>query len=181
MSRLCRKLMDRFDGCAQQPAGSFSRRKTARSPAGPMRRVNRGGVYGVGVGGSRQTMNMAFELKATRLADIALQEASLNIWDTKYRLKTKSGEPVDRDIDGTYERVAKALAAVEEPRQARRVVRASSSGRCSAVRFRPAASRRTPAPSTTSPRPRRSTARCRARSATRCTTSSTRCTRPASR
>ncbi|HET7609160.1 MAG TPA: ribonucleotide reductase N-terminal alpha domain-containing protein, partial [Gammaproteobacteria bacterium] len=60
-------------------------------------------------------MNMAFELKATRLADIALQEASLNIWDTKYRLKTKSGEPVDRDIDGTYQRVAKALAAVEEP------------------------------------------------------------------
>ncbi len=60
-------------------------------------------------------MNMAFELKASRLADIALQEASLNIWDTKYRLKTKSGEPVDRDIDGTYQRVAKALAAVEEP------------------------------------------------------------------
>src|SRR5262247_1516109 len=60
-------------------------------------------------------MNMAFELKATRLADIALQEASLNMWDTKYRLKTKSGEPVDRDIDGTYERVAKALAAVEQP------------------------------------------------------------------
>src|SRR5687767_10485873 len=60
-------------------------------------------------------MNMAYELKATRLADIALQEASLNIWDTKYRLKTKSGEPVDRDIDGTYQRVAKALAAVEEP------------------------------------------------------------------
>ena len=60
-------------------------------------------------------MNMAFELKATRIADIVLQEASLNIWDTKYRLKTKSGEPVDRDIDGTFERVAKALAAVEEP------------------------------------------------------------------
>jgi ribonucleoside-diphosphate reductase alpha chain len=60
-------------------------------------------------------MNMALDLKAQRLADIALQEASLNIWDTKYRLKTKSGEPVDRDIDGTYERVARALAAVEEP------------------------------------------------------------------
>jgi ribonucleoside-diphosphate reductase alpha chain len=60
-------------------------------------------------------MNMALELKATRLADIALQEASLNIWDTKYRLKTKAGEAVDRDIDGTYERVAKALAAVEDP------------------------------------------------------------------
>src|SRR5262245_55851565 len=60
-------------------------------------------------------MNMAFELKATRLADIALQEASLNIRHTKERLKTKSGDPVDRDIDGTYQRVAKALAAVEEP------------------------------------------------------------------
>jgi ribonucleoside-diphosphate reductase alpha chain len=60
-------------------------------------------------------MNMAFELKATRLADIELQEASLNIWDTKYRLKTKAGDPIDRDIGGTYERVAKALAAVEEP------------------------------------------------------------------
>jgi ribonucleoside-diphosphate reductase alpha chain len=60
-------------------------------------------------------MNMALELKATRLADIALQEASLNIWDTKYRLKTKAGQPVDADIEGTYQRVAKALAAVEEP------------------------------------------------------------------
>ena len=44
-------------------------------------------------------MNMAFELKAARLADIPLQEASLNIWDTKYRLKTKSGDPVDRDVE----------------------------------------------------------------------------------
>src|SRR5947207_1856432 len=77
-------------------------------------RAERGGLYkrrkGVG-----RTMNMAFELKASRLADIALQEASLNIWDTKYRLKTRSGEPVDRDIDGTFERVARALASVEEP------------------------------------------------------------------
>jgi ribonucleoside-diphosphate reductase alpha chain len=60
-------------------------------------------------------MNMALELKATRLADIALQEASLNIWDTKYRLKTKAGDAVDADINGTYERVARALAAVEDP------------------------------------------------------------------
>ena len=65
--------------------------------------------------GENAVMNMAVELKAARLADIALQEASLNIWDTKYRLKTKAGDPVDRDIDGTYERVAKALASVEAP------------------------------------------------------------------
>jgi ribonucleoside-diphosphate reductase alpha chain len=60
-------------------------------------------------------MNTALEFEATRLAELPLQEASLNIWDTKYRLKTKAGEPVDRDIDVTYQRVARALAEVERP------------------------------------------------------------------
>jgi len=46
-------------------------------------------------------------------ADIPLQPASQDIWDKKYRLKTKTGQPVDADIQGTYERVAKALAEVE--------------------------------------------------------------------
>ena len=44
---------------------------------------------------------------------IAIQEASLDIWDKKYRLKDKKGNPVDSDIDATYQRVAKALAEVE--------------------------------------------------------------------
>lgn len=43
-----------------------------------------------------------------------LQASSLAIWGNKYRLKTNDGTPVDPDIDGTYRRVAKALAAVEE-------------------------------------------------------------------
>jgi ribonucleoside-diphosphate reductase alpha chain len=46
-------------------------------------------------------------------AEIPLQPASQDIWDKKYRLKTKTGQPVDADIQGTYERVAKALAEVE--------------------------------------------------------------------
>ncbi|PZO63161.1 MAG: adenosylcobalamin-dependent ribonucleoside-diphosphate reductase [Pseudoxanthomonas suwonensis] len=46
-------------------------------------------------------------------AAIALQPASLDIWDKKYRLTTKSGEPVDTDIDGTWQRVARALADAE--------------------------------------------------------------------
>ncbi|MCF7970101.1 MAG: ribonucleoside-diphosphate reductase [Methylococcaceae bacterium] len=50
----------------------------------------------------------------TDTIEIALQDASLDIWDTKYRLKTKSGEAVDADIDGTYQRVAKALSSVEK-------------------------------------------------------------------
>ena len=45
--------------------------------------------------------------------EIALQPASLDIWNTKYRLKAKDGTPVDKDIDGTYQRVAKALAEIE--------------------------------------------------------------------
>jgi len=46
-------------------------------------------------------------------AEIPLQPASYDIWDKKYRLKTKQGEPVDLTIDHTYQRVAKALADVE--------------------------------------------------------------------
>jgi ribonucleoside-diphosphate reductase alpha chain len=59
-------------------------------------------------------MNTALEISPKILDDIPLQEASGNIWDTKYRLKTKSGAPVDADIHGTYARVAKALASVEK-------------------------------------------------------------------
>ena len=44
---------------------------------------------------------------------IPMQEASLDIWNSKYQLKTKTGEPVDRNINATYERVAKALSEVE--------------------------------------------------------------------
>jgi len=47
------------------------------------------------------------------LAEIPLQSASYDIWDKKYRLKTKQGEPVDASIDHTYQRVARALAGAE--------------------------------------------------------------------
>lgn len=45
--------------------------------------------------------------------DIPMQDASLDIWSSKYQLKTKTGEPVDRTIDDTYTRVARALVQVE--------------------------------------------------------------------
>jgi ribonucleoside-diphosphate reductase alpha chain len=60
-------------------------------------------------------METALEFNASKVADLPLQEASRTIWDTKYRLKTKSGAPVDNDIQATYQRVAKALAEVEDP------------------------------------------------------------------
>ncbi len=51
---------------------------------------------------------------ADNMTEIPLQSASLDIWDTKYRLKTKDGEAIDNSIDETYQRVAKALASVEK-------------------------------------------------------------------
>ncbi|GAB4115102.1 MAG: adenosylcobalamin-dependent ribonucleoside-diphosphate reductase [Wenzhouxiangellaceae bacterium] len=43
-----------------------------------------------------------------------MQPASLDIWDKKYRLKSKRGDILDTDIDATWQRVARALAAVEQ-------------------------------------------------------------------
>ncbi|MGD9663342.1 MAG: adenosylcobalamin-dependent ribonucleoside-diphosphate reductase [Porticoccaceae bacterium] len=52
--------------------------------------------------------------KSAASIDIKLQSASEDIWDKKYRLKDKHGNAVDTDIDGTYKRVARALAGVEK-------------------------------------------------------------------
>jgi ribonucleoside-diphosphate reductase alpha chain len=60
-------------------------------------------------------MNTAVDVATSGLADIEFQDASIDIWDTKYRLKTKAGQPVDQDIQSTYQRVARSLAAVEAP------------------------------------------------------------------
>lgn len=48
------------------------------------------------------------------LENLPLQPASLDIWDSKYRLKTRLGNPVDMSVDDTYQRVAQALSAVEK-------------------------------------------------------------------
>jgi ribonucleoside-diphosphate reductase alpha chain len=51
--------------------------------------------------------------------EIAMQEASLDIWDKKYRLKSKTGEIIDQTIDETYKRVARAIADVEQDEELR--------------------------------------------------------------
>ena len=48
---------------------------------------------------------------------IPFQSVSEDIWDKKYRLKSKKGDFVDKDINETYQRVAKALANVEKPQK----------------------------------------------------------------
>ena len=51
---------------------------------------------------------------ATTVAEIPFQTASRDIWQTKYRLASKDGDVIDETMDSTYQRVARALADVEE-------------------------------------------------------------------
>ena len=59
-------------------------------------------------------------MQAGQDSEIPMQPASADIWDKKYRLKTKSGAAIDADIDGTYQRVAKALAEAEPTAEAQK-------------------------------------------------------------
>ena len=60
-------------------------------------------------------MKTAIKLEPMDVNTIPFQEASLDIWDKKYRLTAKDGTAVDQSMDDTYRRVARALADVEAP------------------------------------------------------------------
>jgi len=59
------------------------------------------------------------EVIGTDFQAVPFQEASLDIWDKKYRLKSKIGECIDADIDDTYKRVALAISKVEKTKELR--------------------------------------------------------------
>ena len=58
-------------------------------------------------------MKSVLQIEKAQASAVGFQETSLNIWDKKYRLKTKDGEVIDETMDDTYRRVAAALADVE--------------------------------------------------------------------
>jgi len=58
-------------------------------------------------------MNTVVKLETKDVNSISFQDASLDIWDKKYRLVSKTGLPIDKTMDDTYKRVARALADVE--------------------------------------------------------------------
>jgi len=58
-------------------------------------------------------MNTVVKLEPKHIDSIPFQDASLDIWDKKYRLTAKDGTPIDKTMDDTYQRVARALADVE--------------------------------------------------------------------
>ena len=59
------------------------------------------------------------DFAAAGAPEIGYQPASIDIWDKKYRLKSKGGQAIDEDIDHTYRRVARAIADVETTREKR--------------------------------------------------------------
>jgi ribonucleoside-diphosphate reductase alpha chain len=62
---------------------------------------------------SHPGMKTAIQFEPMDVNSIPFQEASLDIWDKKYRLSAKDGSPIDGSMDETYMRVARALADVE--------------------------------------------------------------------
>ncbi len=58
-------------------------------------------------------MNTVVKIESKDVDAIPFQEASIDIWDKKYRLTDKDGTPIDKTMDDTYKRVARALADVE--------------------------------------------------------------------
>jgi ribonucleoside-diphosphate reductase alpha chain len=58
-------------------------------------------------------MNTVVKIDPRDINSISFQEASLDIWDKKYRLSSKDGTPIDKTMDDTYKRVARALSEVE--------------------------------------------------------------------
>ena len=67
--------------------------------------------------GVQRQMKSAVKYDANAVTEIPFQSASLDIWETKYRLSAKNGDVVDAGIDDTYKRVAKALSDVESESQ----------------------------------------------------------------
>jgi ribonucleoside-diphosphate reductase alpha chain len=59
-------------------------------------------------------MKTAVQMEPAAGPAIEYQEASIDIWDKKYRLKSKHGQTIDETMDDTYRRVAQALAGVEK-------------------------------------------------------------------
>ena len=62
-------------------------------------------------------MSTAVRIEHKDVEEIPFQEASLDIWDRKYRLTAKDGTPIDATMDDTLRRVATTLAGVEEAAQ----------------------------------------------------------------
>jgi len=58
-------------------------------------------------------LNSVVKIEPKDVSAIPFQDASLDIWDKKYRLTAKDGSPIDATMDDTYKRVARALADVE--------------------------------------------------------------------
>jgi len=91
--------------------------------------------------------------------DISFQSASIDIWDKKYRLKTKSGEALDADIDHTYQRMRERWPMPKQLPKNKSSGTPPFSGHLETGQFRLDGSSPMPEHTSTSRPPARSTAR----------------------
>src|SRR6202035_2520703 len=61
-------------------------------------------------------MSTAFQVEP-RSDFVPFQPAALDIWGQKYQLKAKDGVVVDKSMDHSFQRVARALADIEQADQ----------------------------------------------------------------
>jgi ribonucleoside-diphosphate reductase alpha chain len=95
-----------------------------RSVVNPQQTVHPGAfleahIIDMDQGSSRRMKSAQLKAVSAVPTEITYQAASFDIWDKKYRLKAKNGDVIDADIDGTYQRVARALAEVETTQELR--------------------------------------------------------------
>jgi ribonucleoside-diphosphate reductase alpha chain len=63
---------------------------------------------------SSDAKNKKAQIENVESLFLPLQDVSIDIWDQKYRLKTVKGEPLEKDIDATFKRIAIAISDVEK-------------------------------------------------------------------
>ena len=93
---LCRCYQER--GGARQPGVPGVRRNRAGGSRG-----RPGTVLGGTCAGGIVAMKTAVQIDRAKAPGISFQEASIDIWDKKYRLKSKTGEVIDETMDDTYQ------------------------------------------------------------------------------
>lgn len=89
---------------------------------------------------NQNVATLRLALSAPELSELELQPASRDIWDSKYRLKTREGEVIDHEVEDTWRRIARTIAEVEATPEARehwneRFFRALQSGAIPAGRI----------------------------------------------
>src|SRR5512134_3242899 len=100
----------RWEPAEKSQGAKRNRTQAAPRCAGPGEISPAKGPAGRVQGSVVEKMSTAVKIERKDVDEIPFQEASLDIWDRKYRLTAKDGTPIDATMDDTWRRVATTLA-----------------------------------------------------------------------